>query len=77
MRTMCGYLKKYLSSMSVGDMAGLKFCLCAIGIIFGLCVPKIHKKPVLIGASAVFIATYLPLMAKLVKIIFEKDEEKA
>lgn len=44
-------------------LAGLKFCLCAIGVLLGLSVPGKHKKCAAAGAFGIFLATYLPLMA--------------
>lgn len=62
----CG--KNFLKQMDLCDMALLKFCLLALGLMVGLGIPKTKKKPVLAGALFVFIATYLPLMGKLIGI---------
>lgn len=51
----------------------LKFCLLALGIIIGVNVPKEHKKYVLGGSLAVFIATYIPLMAKFFSLLTRRD----
>jgi len=51
------------------DIALLKFCLCALGIMIGLGVSKNKKKPVFITAFAVFIITYIPLMAKYLLVV--------
>ena len=51
------------------DFALLKLCLCAIGIIIGTQVTPQHKKTVIFASIGVFVATYIPLMTKLIKIM--------
>lgn len=46
------------------DIALLKLCLCAMGIIIGLFIPSKKRKPVFIAAMIVFLITYVPLMVK-------------
>lgn len=60
---------KYAKQSDWTDFALVKFCLCAIGIIIGLHIPEKSKKPAERAAVAVFLATYIPLMARLVKVI--------
>lgn len=59
---------QYLKKCDWKDLALIKFCLCAIGIMVGLCVPKEKKKYPFIAAGIVFVATYIPLMIKFGKI---------
>lgn len=69
---------KYLQECDWKDMALLKFCLCAMGILIGLCVPKEKKKYPFIIAGIVFVATYIPLMGKYIKVVresFWEDED--
>ena len=54
---------RYIQSRDWKMLAGLKFCLCAIGILLGLSVPGKHKKSAAAGALGVFLASYIPLMA--------------
>lgn len=56
------------------DLALVKFCLCAIGVLLGLCVPARHKKPVAGLAACVFLVTYIPLMAKFFRVLFRKED---
>lgn len=58
----------YLKECSWKDLALVKFCLCAIGVIIGLCIPKEKKRCPLIAASLVFTVTYIPLMVKFLRI---------
>ena len=52
----------YIQSRDWKMLAGLKFCLCAIGILLGLSVPGKHKKTTGGFALGVFLATYFSLM---------------
>ena len=54
---------RYIQSRDWKMLAGLKFCLCAMGVLLGLSVSEKHKKTAAVGAIGVFLATYLPLMA--------------
>lgn len=65
----------YISEMDWKDMALVKVCLCAIGVLLGLAVPKRSRKPALIGAVAVFLATYIPLMVKFLPWLADRIEE--
>lgn len=64
---------QYVKESDWKDFALLKFCLCALGVIIGVQIAPQYKKRVTGVAIAVFIATYIPLMAKLFKIV-AKDE---
>ncbi len=65
----------YVAQSDWKDLALIKFCLCAMGILLGIHVKPKHKKPVAICALVVFAATYLPLMGKLAKLVLAKDED--
>ena len=67
----------FIGRMSVWDMAGLKFCLCAMGVILGIFVPKERKRPVLLVAILVFFATYIPLMTKFFSFILESFQDRS
>ena len=67
----------YIAKMNWKDMALVKLCLCAVGILLGLAAPKKARKWVALGAGLVFVATYLPLMLKfLPHLIAWGNEEK-
>ncbi len=57
------------------DFALLKLCLCAMGIIIGTQVTTKYKKNVIRASIGVFIATYIPLMAKVYKIMMHDNTE--
>lgn len=62
---------QYIKRSSWKDMALLKFCLFAIGILAGMQIPKQSRKGVRIAAAMVFTATYIPLMSKFLGIVME------
>lgn len=66
----------YLDEMGVCDVAVLKICLLALGIILGIKLPKKWRKPALITAAIIFAATYIPMICKLVKVGCSCGEEE-
>lgn len=59
----------YLRQCDWRDLALVKFCLFSMGVIAGIALPPKAKKPAIAAAAAVFVATYIPLMAKYGKIV--------
>ena len=55
---------RYLKDCTWKDIAILKVCLCALGVLIGLAVPGRKKRPAAWAASLVFVAAYVPLMGK-------------
>ena len=66
---------EYAKKSSWKDFALLKLCLCAIGIVIGTHVQPQYKKTVTRVSAAVFIATYIPLMTKVFKIMLHDSTE--
>lgn len=60
---------QYAKESDWKDFALVKICLCAMGIVIGGQVEPKYRKIVTGVAAGVFIATYIPLMAKVLKII--------
>ena len=58
--------EEYIKGMKWQDMALLKICLCAAGIIIGITAPKRGRKGLLALAAAAFVITHIPLRAKFV-----------
>jgi len=61
----------YLQQSDWRDFALIKFCLFSMGVIAGILLPSKAKKPAIATAAVVFVATYIPLMVKYVKIVVE------
>ena len=55
------------------DLAMVKFCLCAIGIVIGLLIPDAYFGIVMGVALLVFVVTYIPLMVKFIKVKVNED----
>ena len=66
---------RYIQTSDWKTIAVLKFCLISLGLMIGLAIGGKAKarKPVFFSALAVFTATYIPLMIKLVRILLEKE----
>lgn len=61
----------YAAKSDWKDFALTKFCLCAMGILIGTCIPKRDKRVAQAIAGCVFGATYFVLMRKVVGIVQE------
>ena len=64
MRKLFSAADAYIAKMNWKDLALVKLCLCAAGVMLGLAAPKRVRKWAALGAVAVFVATYLPIMLK-------------
>lgn len=71
MRTLLSIANRYVETSDWKIIAVLKFCLLSLGLIAGMQIREKDKKPVTKCALAVFLATYIPLMAKLIRTCIE------
>lgn len=74
MKKLFNIADQYIKESDWKDLAMIKFCLCAMGIIIGANIAPKHKKGVTIIATGIFAATYIPLMAKFFKIVFRENK---
>lgn len=65
---------RYLRICDWRDIAMLKFCLCALGVLVGLAIPTQRKKPAAWIAGLVFAAAYVPLMVKFLSVLRGKED---
>lgn len=65
---------RYLQKSDWRDMAMLKFCLFSLGILAGMRIPAGNRKKAAVTALCVFLITYIPLMAKFIGVVTEKEE---
>ena len=72
MKKLFEYANIYAKQSTWKDFALVKFCLCAIGIIIGVLLPKSVQTFTLIFAGAIFVITYIPLMIKFIMTIKKK-----
>lgn len=73
MKKLFCYADRYIKKSDWKDLAMLKFCLFSMGILAGMRIPGKSRKQAGWIAAAVFVATYIPLMAKFFSIIAEKE----
>lgn len=64
----------YLKKMDLTDVALLKFCVGALGVLIGLGAAKHHKKGFSFLAGLVFVATWIPLMGKFFRVITDSED---
>ena len=64
MKKLLAAAQGYVSEMSLWDVAGLKLCLAALGVLVGLLIPRRSRRLAAVVACLVFFATYLPLMVR-------------
>lgn len=74
MKCLFTYADKYLKQSSWKDLALIKFCLFAMGIMVGMRIPEKNKKAAGWIAYFVFLSTYLPLMTKFLRIVTEEKD---
>ena len=69
MKKMFKCANQYVKDSDWKDLALLKICLCSLGVMIGLSIPKEKRKYPLLVAGIVFAATCFPLMVKYIKIV--------
>lgn len=74
MKKLFCYAEKYIAKSDWKDFAMLKFCLFSMGILAGMQIPKRNRKQAGWIAAAVFTGTYIPLMAKFLSVLMEREE---
>jgi hypothetical protein len=75
MKDLFNFATIYVRRCNWKDMALVKVCLCALGILLGLSIPKHNKKRSFIIAGIVFALSYVYLMLKFIKIIMQENQE--
>ncbi|WP_317408328.1 permease of phosphate ABC transporter [Fournierella massiliensis] len=63
----------YCRASSWKTLALVKFCLFFMGIIAGVLLARRWQRPAIAAAGAVFVATYIPLMAKFFRLWAGKE----
>ncbi len=74
MKNLFGLADQYVEESSWKDLALLKCCLCAMGILIGANAPAKHKTILTSVAAGVFAAAYIPLMTKFFGIARQRRE---
>lgn len=63
---------RYLQESNWKDLALIKLCLLSLGMVFGILLPQKYRKPALVVTLILFLATYLPLMIRFVRMLTGK-----
>ena len=67
---------RYLRICDWRDLALLKSCLSAMGVLMGLLVPTRNKKTVAKIAGLLFMVTYIPLMVKFLLVACSNEDDE-
>lgn len=67
MKKLLGLLNDYVLECDWKDMALIKTCVCAFGVMLGLSLPKEKKKPAMILSGILFVATSALLAVRLLE----------
>lgn len=73
MKRLFSCANEYVRQSDWKDLALVKFCLCAVGIIIGILIPRESKKPVGIVAGIVFIVTYILLVPRFFMMLIKGE----
>lgn len=73
MKKLFCYADRYIKKSDWKDLAMIKFCLFSMGILAGMRIPEKNRKQAGAIAAVVFVATYIPLMAKFFSVITERE----
>lgn len=76
MRKLFSAADAYIAKMNWKDLALVKLCLCAAGVMLGLAAPKKLRKWAALGAVIAFVATYIPIMLKFLPHLEDELREK-
>lgn len=74
MRPLFDAADRYLKACTWKDMALLKFCLFGMGLLVGALLPKKQSRAAAGIGAALFTATYIPLMAKFLPFLLNREE---
>lgn len=69
MKTLFRSADEYLKLSGWKDLALIKFCLFSMGVLVGTYAKRDYKKQVRTVAAAVFVFSYIPLMAKYILVL--------
>ncbi len=75
MKTLFASADEYLQNSDWKDIAVLKLCLLSLGLLAGMQLPEEHRKTARVAAVVLFVATYIPLMAKFLSILVRKSRK--
>ena len=75
MKTLFASADEYLQNSDWKDIAVLKLCLLSLGLLAGMQLPEKHRNTARVAAVVIFVATYIPLMTKFLRILVGKSRK--
>ena len=76
MKALLSAADRFIEGCSWKDLALVKACLLAMGVMIGSAISARRKKQVLWGAMVLFVATYVPLIVRFLPCLQEEAEAK-
>ena len=73
MRRLFAAADEFVRTSTWKDIAVLKACLLALGLLAGMKITERYKKGVGLAACMAFVLTYIPLMSKFLKILVKSN----
>ncbi len=74
MKRLIGIGNRYIEESDWKVITVLKFCLLSLGILIGIKTPRRHRRTTAKVCVVVFLATYIPLMIKLLWTAVRKEK---
>ena len=73
MKKLLAFGNRYAKQSTWKDFALVKLCLFSMGLVVGTLVSEQYKKIVVGVSICVFVATYIPLIVKMIRVARERD----
>ena len=74
MKQFMNRMRGYVRHLKLRDFALIKICLCSLGVLLGLTVSQKNKKPAMIAAFSVFVASLAAVSARLLQELSVRDD---
>ena len=69
LRKVCHAVDRYTKACGWKDLAMMKVCFVAMGVLMGIALPARKKRVGAWAASLLFVSAYVPLMAKFLPFL--------
>lgn len=75
-RPLCKYGMEFVKRSSFEELALIKLCVCAAGMLLGAAAPKKAKKPLVFCSLVAFVASAVPLVTRFFDFVIGGRTEK-
>ena len=76
MQKLLDYGDRFVKESTWKDFALVKLCLCAVGVMWGMAIPKKAQKPAAFIAMLIFITTYVPLILRALRVLDDNTSQE-